>query len=266
MLDIATLLGSRAWIAIEYQTKLVDINGKILVTTNSRRYGAVTALSNDNALYTPSDNVIGRVDQTGKVSAFIYLKSEVYNILTVSDDVFITVKAKIFKLDHKGMTINILKCNVVALTSLPQGKAATIDGEEKMMVIQSIDCGVLNRDLDVTIGSKADPSGTAFTADQHGRIIRGHGCGTTIHVFQVEGEKVTRLKDYNVPMEFIGNICRGYRRVWKPLDWNAQRGSHRNKVLSVRLTAPISIFLVMMCEYRWLRSRNIYHIIRTFSV
>ena len=198
--DIATLPGSMAWITIRYQTMLVDINGKILVQTKSRIRSAVAALSNGDVLFTSSDNVISRIDQTGKVSVFSDIRSYVSAILTMNNDVFVAVEDKIFKLDHTGRKQTTLNCNVVALTSMPGGEVAAIDGKERMMMIQVSDCRVMYKDKDVSIGSREVPAGTAFTADQHGRIIRGHASGKTIHVFQVEGENVTRLKDYNVDM------------------------------------------------------------------
>ena len=177
---------------------LVDIKGEILVQTHSRRYyGVVAALPSGDALYTFSDNIIQRVAQTGKISAFIDIESSVYDILTVNDDVFVSVRNKIFKLSNTGIKTNTLDCDAAAMTSLSDGNVAVLSMFEKMMVIQANDCRVVYKDIDVSIGSPATRI-KAFTADKHGRIIRGHGGGTTIHVFQLDGEKVTQLKEYNV--------------------------------------------------------------------
>ena len=202
--DIATIPDSRAWIVVYCDIMLVDINGQNLVRIKSRmrECGAVAALSNGGALYTPSDNVIRCINQDGKVSAFNDLKSYVNDILVVNDDVFVATKDKTHVLNNKGIKIKALDCNISALTSLPDGKVATIDGKENMMVIRASDCKVLNKDIDITIGRKRAPAITAFTGDQHGRIIRGDSEGNTIHVFEVEGEKATRLKDYSVDLPY----------------------------------------------------------------
>ena len=193
---IATLPGSRAWVVCLFQTLMVDIKGKILVKTKSRKCGAVATLSNGDALYTPSDNVISRIDQTGKVSAFIYLKSYVNDILAANDDVFVATKVEMHVLDNKGRNVKSLDWYAVALTSLPNGKVAAIDGNRKMMVIQASDCKVLYKNIDVTIDIREYYSATAFTADKYGRIITSRGYDNTIRVFEVEREKASELKVY----------------------------------------------------------------------
>ena len=198
--DIATLPGSRAWIAIQNHTLLVDINGRILVHTTCRSSSIVSALSNGDALYTSSDNVISRVDQTGRVSTFVDLKTFAHALLTVNDYVFVATDENMLKLDQKGRKIQVLDCSVISLTLMPGDRVATIDQNEHMMIIQASDSRVLRKTINLTIGSKATPSGTSFTADKHGRIIRGHARGKTIHVFQLDEWKSTRVKYYSVDM------------------------------------------------------------------
>ena len=183
---------------------LVYINGKILVQIKSRMCGKVAALSNGDALYTPSYNVISRIDQNGKVSDYIDLASYVNDILTVNDVVFIATESNILKLDYNGRTIYTVDYNGVALTSIPKGQVVVFDGKDKIMVIQASDCRVVYKDIDVTTGCETFPKAPAFTADHYKRIIRGNAYGTTIHVFHIEGDKVTRLRDYNVNIRSIG--------------------------------------------------------------
>ena len=202
--DIATVPVSKAWIAIWEQTMLVDINGKILVQTKSRMCGKVDALSNGDALYTPSNNVISRIDQTGKVSDFIELSSYVNDIRTLNDDVFVATESNILKLDNNGRKINTLDYNGIALSSIQKGLVIVFDGKDKIMVIQASDCRVVYLYIDATTACESFSKAPAFTADQYDKIIRGNAYGTTIHVFQLEGDKVARLRDYNVNIRSIG--------------------------------------------------------------
>ena len=201
--DVATIFDQRAWIAICDKTMLIDINGRILVQTPCRKYGVVTALSNGDALYTPSGSVISRIDQIGQVSTFIDLASYVTDILAVKDDVFVAVEHKISKLDLTGRIMETLDFDVLAVTSMPGGNVAAIDRNEMMVVIRASDCRVLHKDIKVTIASGLIPV-FSLKIDRNCRIIRGHGSGTTIHVFQMEGEKVTRIKDYTVDRIYNG--------------------------------------------------------------
>ena len=130
-------------------------------------------------------------------------KAYINDILTMEDDVFVATNGKILKLDYKGLILKTLDFNADALALLPGGKVAAMDGE-KMMLIQANDCRLLNKDIDVAIGSKYIPACTSFTADNCGRIIRGHGGGTKIHVFQMDGKKVAKVKEYSVDMDYRG--------------------------------------------------------------
>ena len=200
VLDISSVKESKAWVAIENKTMLVTTNGEILVNTESCQYGVVAALSNGDALYTPSYNVISRIDQTGNVSLFTLTKSTVLAILTMNEDVFVATSEKIRKLDNNGKKIKSLRFKAFALTSMPNNEVAAIGEGEKLIVIRARDCKVLKKDIDVAISAGAG----AFTADRHGRLIRGHTNGKMIYLFQdVDGE-YTRIKDYNVGIHKYG--------------------------------------------------------------
>ena len=200
----ATVPDQKAWILINERIMLVNMNGKILVQQDSYRYSVVSAMSNGDAFYTSSYTEISRIDQTGKVTAFIDIAQVTNDILAVNDCVFVSTRDTILKLDHQGKKIHTIECEYAVLALMLYGAVAAIDSDEKMMVIRASDGKVLNKDMDVTIGCSAGGAWSALIVDRYGRIIRGNSWGNTLHVFEVEGEKVTRLKDYNVDIDYMG--------------------------------------------------------------
>ena len=199
---ISTIPGQKAWIVTYERIMLVDINSKILVQQECYKYSVVSALSNGEALYTSSNSGISRIDHTGKVCAFIDIEPVVNDILAVNDSVFVSTRETILKLDHEGKKIHTIECVNAILALMLYGEVAAINSDEKMMVIRASDCVVLKKDIDITFGCSAGNARTTLTVDRHGRIIIGNTCWNTLHVFEVVGETVTRLKDYTVESDY----------------------------------------------------------------